>query len=429
MLRTDISFTTTLLAFLVGLTAVYVFYFTRPREERRALLPIALVSFALKAILVPIVYWIWDQAGMDGFGGKDSFNYDLVAREMAWELANGSSRNSRGWEYQDPAYNIFGAVIYLGLGANTLAVRMLNVTVSTFTLVYAYRIGRLTFDERTARLGTMLLAAAPFGILLTVDHRKDPIAQFLATAALYHTLVLVYQQRGSLKSIPMVGMLLTGMYFVRGRFTLPFLGILATSFVISGRQVARSLVYLFVIGVAFVGLQMTFPEDSALSIQSGLDRFEANFELSARLGSSGGLLRFARMSSPAEIYKLPFAVVMFVIQPFPPHLETAIRTQTLAEWAQLFSLVLFPQFLVGIRDVFRSENWRRRSPLLIYAGAFLVLMAATNISVFRYRETVSPVLWLFTAAGMLKRQNPIWIAAVYFGFALMGGVVLFTRMT
>ena len=57
------------MAFLVGLAAIFLFYAPRSREEQREILPIAIGSFALKAALIPIYYWILDSNGFDGFAG------------------------------------------------------------------------------------------------------------------------------------------------------------------------------------------------------------------------------------------------------------------------------------------------------------------------------------------------------------------------
>ena len=67
------------------------------------------------------------------------------------------------------------------------------------------------------------------------------------------------------------------------------------------------------------------------------------------------------------------------------------------------------------------------SDLLMFISLFIMFISVTSLSVNRYRETVWPIVLLFTASGMLRKQSPVWIGAVYFGLVLLGGVVLFTR--
>lgn len=423
----DITTGTTLLAFLIGLTCVFGFYGPRQSEERKALLPIALLSFAVKAALVPIYYWILKENNLDGFGSYDSYNYDEVAREMATELFT-SDRSSRGWRYNDPGYNVMGAGLYWLFGANTLVVRMLNVTVSTFTLLYTYRIGKLAFNADIAKLGTVLTAMLPYGILITIDHRKDPIAQFLATAAFYHTVRLLIRDPGAWQSIPSIAAFMTGIYFVRGRFTLPFLGILAASFFLTGRSMARSALGAFGVLTVVIGVQFVVPDDSPLSLRFGLESLESGAEAAARYANVGGLLRYARMESIADIYKLPMTVVLSLVLPFPPQLDLVFRPGTLGDWSNLLFLALLPQFFLGVRECLRREVWRRRLALVVYVFVFLAFISALNISVNRYKETVFPVALILTAAGTLRRQNLVWIAAVYLPLALLGMLVVTSRM-
>jgi len=76
---------------------------------------------------------------------------------------------------------------------------------------------------------------------------------------------------------------------------------------------------------------------------------------------------------------------------------------------------------------FARGEWRKRIPLLIFAGSFLVVLAAVHVGVLRYRETIYPTMLVLAGAGFARGNNGLISAVVYFGLVMLGGGVLFIR--
>jgi len=147
---------------------------------------------------------------------------------------------------------------------------------------------------------------------------------------------------------------------------------------------------------------------------------------SADLSATGGLVRFARITSLSEIYKLPLATVLVGILPFPPYWRGNFVLLVLS-WANLFSLIFLPHMLVGAWMSIRGADWRKRVPLLLIPGIFLVLIGATHVGVVRYRETVFPMMLVLAGAGLARGGNAAVVFCTYAVLAALGGLVWIVR--
>lgn len=414
---------------LLGLIAVFGFFVFRAPEERRALLLLALASYALKAILVPLYYWFLVESGTGGFAYLDGFGYHISAQEMAYEVTHGLPHTDKGWSYKDPGYNIIVTLLYVVFGSSTLIARFFNASISTFTLLYAYRIARISFDEHVARIAARFVAFLPSPIFIIIDHRKEGVIIFVATLLFYHALRIVTQQRGWVSSVPILAFWLVPSYFLRNGFVLPFLGLFLVMFLFSQRSIALGgVASVFVIGVLLVA-RFVFPEATGLDVQGkieGVDRLLAAQAWEAE--HSPGLLRFAKIGSPLGIWKIPISAFLLVIMPFPPLIRGGLPVyRYVFSWSQLVFLAFLPQFFLGVREVFRAGVWRRRLPLFVYAAGFLALISALASGIMRYREFVFPIVLVITAAGIRARQNRLFSLMVYAGMSLLAVLVYFNR--
>ena len=90
-------------------------------------------------------------------------------------------------------------------------------------------------------------------------------------------------------------------------------------------------------------------------------------------------------------------------------------------------VVLLPQLVMGVRECFRSDTWKRRIPLLIYSGGFLSIIGALSSGIVRYRETVFPVIFVLTAAGFMARRSTPVTASIYGGLLVLGAAIYIHR--
>jgi 4-amino-4-deoxy-L-arabinose transferase-like glycosyltransferase len=424
---TEPSIVPTAAAAFLGLLFVCGFFGFRKPEERNFLLPLAIVAFVLRAGLVPIYYLILVDAGLQGFEFEDSIKYHYRGIEFAKELARGIDYSSEAWRTVDPGYPLLTGFVYWMTGVNTLVMRMLNCVISVVTLLWVYRMAKLAFDDdRVARWACYLLAFLPYPILFVVTHRKDVLVAALATFVFYQGLRMLRFENDVVKATAWMFGALACISFFRSGFIFPFLSALFVCYAVTQRSLAQALA-LSIPSIAILLLAQVFISgDSSLSLAANAGRFEAKLIQSGNLADGAGLVSLVRMTSFFEIYKLPFAVPLALILPFPPSTEGSLPAVMLS-FANLGNLVVLPHVLVGAVMTFARGEWKRRVPLLIFAGSFIVLLAAVHIGIIRYRETIYPTVLVLAGAGLARGNNGLISAVVYFGLVMLGGVVLFVR--
>jgi len=425
----------TLLAACLSLLLVIGFYAVRPAEERRTLMGIALLSYLIKAMLVPIYFWALVGVGLEGSAHHDPIEAHRFAQERAVQIGFGMlPPQLSGWSGLSRwGYAMVCAYVYAWFGSNTLVPRMFNAAFSSLSLLYVYRLGRLYFDRKVARLAVLLTAFLPFSMLITLEMRKDPIVQFLALLVLYHSAVLMKLDRRWPRSVALVALGLVLMYPLRNAFILPFLGLVSISFIAAQRNIltaaAASVPVLLLIGA----MQFYVPEESKISIQANLERLQAKvyeedptLRISAK--GQGGLMRFAHIRSPMEIWKMPMSATVILISPFPPSLQPRFP-YFLYDWTNLICLALYPWLIIGVMSILREERLRERALLLLFPAVFLILIGAIHPSTTRYRETVFPIILLLISVGLHRRNNLLVCGLTYAGLGALAMVVYAVRMT
>jgi len=429
-----VSFESTVLATLLFLLLVIGFYAVRPLEERRALMVIAVASYLLKAALVPVYFWALISVGLQGTAHIDPIKYHGWSREMAIEIELGLPHLHRGWTSFSSGYLALCAYLYSWFGPNTLVPRMLNAAVSSLSLLYLYRLGKLYFDQRVARLAVLLTAFLPFTMLIVLEHRKDPIVQLLAMFVVYHAALLLKFDRRWPRSVAFIVLALVPMYFMRGAFVVPFLGLIAISFILARRNVLVAAVATVPVLLLVAATQFYAPEGSQLSVQTNIERLQGkieDYEARKRTGQlieRGGLTRLVHIQSPTEIWKAPISAAVTLISPFPPTFPPRFP-DILYTGTNLICLLLYPWLIIGVLSVLREEGLRERLFLLLFPTVFLVIIGAVLPGTARYRETVFPIILLLIAVGLHQRSNMLISALTYAGLAGLAAIVYAVRLT
>ena len=298
---------------------------------------------------------------------------------------------------------------------------------TSFTLLYVYRIGRMLIDDpRAARWACYLVALLPYSIIITINHRKDPIVTLLATFLILHMLRLIRFEKRWPVSVLLALVGLVAMSFFRSGFVLPFVGILFLCYLTATQSLLRGLLLAVPTLAAIIAVQILISDDASISLLAASERFQEKIATSATLAGTGGLVRLARMTSVFEIYKLPLAAFLVVILPFPPTFTGFLPT-VLLSWANLFNIAFLPAMLQGAWAILTGGSWRRQGPLLVATGVFLVLIGAAHVGVVRYRETIFPLMLLLAGLGLTRGANFLLYAGVYGGMLALGCIVYFSR--
>lgn len=414
------------LGFVAALLILLGFYLVRPREERGWLMGLAISAFLLKAILVPI-YFAWlVSIGEEGFAYLDAFRLHYDAIDITVEYMYDLPHVTRGWNSVDPGPYRLTAYLYMLFGPNTLVIRFLLIMCVSMSLLYVYRITRLYFDTGTARLAAGLHAFLPAPILLSLNHRKDPLVQLIVMFMFYHAVRVFRQESGWPRSAVWLVLGLIGIYPFRSGMVLPFIGMLVVCFVLASRNIVQGVLLTFVTIIGLAIVQFAGPEGSRINLDTYTQRIEGKLEQSADLSKGGGVTRLLRVTGPGDIYKVPFAAAVYLILPFPPNFG-GYEVSVLWGVLNLASVFLLPHMLLGAWSLIRGPNWRLQLPLLVFPVMFLLVIGAVHIGVIRYKEIFYPICIIWAAIGWRIGTGLFLKLAIYGGLALLAIFINMTR--
>ncbi len=414
------------LGFTLALLILIAFYLPRKPEERRWLMGVAIGAFLLKALLVPLYFqWlVW--LGEGGFAYIDARGHHYEAMEIVEEYEYDLPHDNVSWRATDPGFYIFTAYTYMLFGPNTLVIRFFLIMCVSAAMLYVYRITRLYFEQKTARLAAGIYGFLPAPILLSLNHRKDPLVQLIVLFMFYHA-VRVFRQEPAWQRSAVLGLLgLIAVYPFRSGLVLPFLGVMIVCFVLANRNIVQGVGLTLATIFALVIVQVATPEDANINLDTYTNRAEGKLTTSADLSGRGGIVRLLRVTGPLDAYKVPFAAAAYLILPFPPTVND-YPTTVISSFLQLVSLILLPHMLLGAWSLIRGPNWRLQLPLLVFPIVFLLVLGAVHVGVLRYREIFYPICLIWAAVGWHLGTGTFLKLAVYGGLALLAIPVYLSR--
>ncbi|MFT5695161.1 MAG: hypothetical protein ACI9QQ_001136 [Myxococcota bacterium] len=414
------------LGFAISLIVLVCFYMVRPREERGWLFRLALGAFLIKAILVPLYFWWLVSIGNFGFAYFDARGHHEEGINIAEEITYDLPEYTWGWRARDSGFYKLTAYTYMLFGPNTLIIRFFLIMCISVSLLYVYRITKLYADERTARFAAGLQAFLPFPILLSLNHRKDPLVQLIVLFMFYHSVKVFRQEPGWMRSAAFTAMGLIAVYPFRSGLILPFIGVMVICFVLANRNVVQGMAVTIVTVMALLTFQLAIPDDSKVNLDTYGNRVEATLEGSARLADAGGLTSLLRVTGLTDIYKIPFAAAVYLILPYPPEFRVD-AIGSLSTSLNLFTVFFLPHLLIGVWSLIRAPNWRANLPLLVFPFVFLLVLGAVHIGVIRYKQIFFPVCLIWTAIGWQIGASFQFKFLIYGGLFSLGSAIYLFR--
>lgn len=427
-LAPETPFVSSVLAFALALFVLLGFYLMRGAEGRGWILKLAMGSFLLKAILVPLYFWWLVSIGNYGFAYFDARGHHEEGINIAQEIEYDLPHNTWGWYAYDPGMYRVTAYTYMLFGANTLVIRFFLIAFASMTLWYIYKICKLYFDEPTARLAAALQAFVPFPILVSLNHRKDPITQLLMLVMLYHAIRVFRQEPGWIRSVFWVLTALVVVYPFRSGLILPFLGVMMICYVLANRNAVQGMGLTIVAVLALIVLQFGVPDDSKIHLDTYTNRAEGKLEGSADIGeTTSGITSLLRVTGLTDLYKIPFAAAVYLILPFPPEFQRG-EIAMLNGQLNLVGVFFLPHMMIGAWSLIRGPNWRKNLPLVVFPVVFLIVLGAVHIGLIRYKWIFYPVCLIWAAVGWRIGTTFMFKLAVYGGLSLVAIPVYLRRL-
>ena len=166
-------------------------------EEKKFLLTIFLVAFAIRAIyVVAIGYYYYYQTGEAfEYEAADSHAYNDLARYLSWCVWQGHPVYAYQYlryavypmGFSDQGYTLWLTLLYTIFGDNLLIPRLFSALMDAYICVAIYKLASRCTDKRTAMFSAIICAFLPTMIHYTGLHLKETTMLFVTVMAIERT--------------------------------------------------------------------------------------------------------------------------------------------------------------------------------------------------------------------------------------------------
>lgn len=265
------------------------------------------VVYAAKEAFDWDIFYIEDDKGLDEYAGRYLYNAKGI---LDIELL---SILGRGWA---SPFWLYVSCITSKLLNTTLAPRILNVIFSTLCVAVIYNLCyELSNNQKTALTAARLFAFLPLPILVCCFPIKDIFITYGVIYAFYVFVRVQNDRKISMGQILLCASLLVCVYFARGGVTESLLMILLVYYLkklYRGKRYVAALLLAVSASVVFVVFRSTI-----------FSAFEEKLDVYGNYGvDEAAGLNAIRVTSMADIYKLPLAYAFAMLQPMKLELFT-----------------------------------------------------------------------------------------------------------
>jgi len=384
-----------------------------PNEDRRFLVIVLSLAFLVRIALAYILHLQSCQDGFQGFISGDDRLYTIRALKMAMmrqHLSYNSLCDLGGDEYGVNPFTYLLSLFYTFFKPAYFSSKLLNCFIGSVTPLFVYFLGKKMFSLNAARISAILVSFYPSMVRWSLGNLKDPLTIFLISLALY--LILNVDKR-ALRFIRLLAIfvcilllkqLQVGVFFA---FAASIMLFIVYKFLkrFSAKKITIPLILSIIIFTVIVYMaakpMLLKFVNSAITRAMGLYTFDNagyfiyNTKMLKEVGS--GILS---ISSLGYAYLKGFCYFLFT--PFPwsiSNLNQLSAYPQVIAWYFLLSFSVFG-FLEGLRS---SKDKTIFVILFLVLGISLFSFAEGNIgSAFRHRDNFSPLIFIYSAAGMVK---------------------------
>lgn len=396
-------------------------------DDRTFMQHLIVGSLIVRTLAVGVVYIVlYKVYGMPFDDGGDAIAYHESGTIISegflrgdLNIENAIKRTSYYyyWDYTDYGFPSFVGIVYTIFGANTIALRLMNVLLGTCTVVLTYRIAEYIFDRISARITGLLMMLFPYLIFWTGMHMKETIFLFLIVLVVYLYIRLTTESRTPVMLIiPLIGTLLY-LYFFRSFFLVLML---ATLFLLPNLR-KRSLFTITTFTVVFIGVIFIgfYLDRFGLGIQDSLQRlvnrvpFIYGTELDVKQGRVG-----SRFVSIQDLVSFPLFVLAVFPAPFPSIVAGTQQELSMIQIGCAFvKNIMVYFFFVGLYHQLRKNAKRIVAFIFFLIANASVLVVSVQVTSHRYQLPLLPFLLIFMGVGIkyTLETKKIWPWVAWLG--------------
>lgn len=355
----------------------------------------------------------------------DSLFYDRVGQEVAEQLRKGDF--NLGWmldAYRSSdkiGYQIFLGIIYSISNNSVIAARLVQATIGAYTVIVAYQIGKIVWNELIGRYIAILFSGFPPFIIYSTLHLREILLVFnyLLIVLAFTKLIESY----SSKRLFLLFVSVTCMLFFRSLFVFVFIVSVIVYISIFERGKFRKIVVTVMLFVLYAKILtgLYIFEDSLTKILG-----YAGLEEDVRLGGYSQEIVIARGMSLAQYIQGPIYVIPSIAFPMPSILKLNIENYGQSmHWYFTGGLIIWVFYSIFFfTEIYKSLKAKNKYAvflilnILIYSVALLESFYFTSI---RFNQVKIALLIFFIPSGMVVLKNRIIYYLIY--IIIMIGIV------
>ena len=334
-----------------------------------------------------------------------------------WEqLKRSSLMNGHSLAGRDGLWFIIISVLGK-LTSSTFSVQLLNILISTISLVYIYKLTEILFNLEVASLAIVFVGFNPFISIFSIFPFKDNFVQFLFLMIFYELVKGLKNNKFKVSSITLIAIAIATISELRSGLDYISL-IMFLAFYL--KTIKNTLLKIFV--------YISIAAFTAFILQNFIDKIDLAprileiirvYILKDRMEGLGSLLR---IDSLGKLFLLPLTMIFTFSSPFMTSL-----VKNISSWydiAVLLNTLYFPLYVLGFFNLFEGMICRNNSNRIIDFIIFSIaaLVSIISYGIFRHAYFFLPFILMYSASAIVKNTNVLNIIifmAVYFFFLLI----------
>ncbi len=377
----------------------------RTPEQRTFLMRLFVLALVVRMILAVVIY----VGHMEEFFGGDANTYDVFGQSLveAWH----------GNEYHQAKYESFVmsgatawgmiylvAAVYEVVGANILAIQLVNAAIGAATAIVVYHAAQTLFaNKRVSQLAAILVAFFPSLILWSSQALKDGLIIMALALAILATLRLMEKVTATYVVV-LIGCLIA-LFSLRFYIFYMMCAAVAGSFFLGMKSLSaqgfiQRFVAVGVIGLAFTWFGVLQSAGMQFERYANLKSIQNSREDQAAAGS-GFMKDVDVQTTEGALTVIPVGLLYLMFAPFPWQFTTLRQIITLPE--MIIWWLAFPLLVLGLWYSVK-HRLRQVSPIIIFTSMLTLAYSLFQGNVgtaYRQRSQLLVFYFIFVAVGAI----------------------------
>jgi 4-amino-4-deoxy-L-arabinose transferase-like glycosyltransferase len=346
---------------------------------------------------------------MEEFFGGDANTYDVFGQSLA-EAWNGNEYHQAKYEsFVASGATAWGmiylvAAVYSVVGANMLAIQLINAAVGAATAIVVYYAAKTLFDnKRVSQVAAILVAFFPSLVLWSSQALKDGLIIMALALAILATLRLM-EKVTAMYVMVLIGCLIA-LFSLRFYIFYMMCAAVAGSFFLGMKSLSaqgflQRFVAVGVIGLAFTWFGVLQSAGTQFERYANLKSIQNSREDQAAAGS-GFMKDVDVQTTEGALTVIPMGLLYLMFAPFPWQFTTLRQSITLPE--MIVWWFSFPLLVLGLWYSLK-HRLRQVSPIVIFTSMLTLAYSLFQGNVgtaYRQRSQLLVFYFIFVAVGAI----------------------------